>query len=95
MLPYLQLADAPAEPELAWLEEALHGRLLPGDGGLPLVDVLRLVPDVPVSVELRSRALMTGYTDPVERGRAILEATRRVLAAASGNQPGAAGDHSS
>ena len=82
LLPYLQLADAPSVPVHVWLEEALHGRLLPGDGDLPLADVLRIVPDVPVSVELRSRALMTGYPDPVERGRVILAATRRVLAAA-------------
>ncbi len=83
MFPYLQLADAPTEPTLEWLEEAVHGRLLPGDGELPLVDVLRLVPDVPVSIELRSRALMTAYPDPVERGRVILAATNRVLAAAA------------
>lgn len=82
MFPYLQLADAPTTPTLEWLEEALHGRLLPGDGELPLVDVLRIVPDVPISVELRSRALMTGYPDPVERARAILQATERVVAAA-------------
>lgn len=79
--PYLQLADATETMTLEWADEALNGRLLPGEGALPLVDVLRLVPDVPVSVELRSRALMTGYTDPVERGRVILEATNRVLAA--------------
>ena len=82
LLPYLQLADAPAVPEMAWRDEALHGRLLPGDGALPLVDVLRMVPDVPVSVELRSRALMTGYPDPVERAKVILAATRAVLLSA-------------
>jgi sugar phosphate isomerase/epimerase len=84
-LPYLQLADAPAEApaDLAGLRhEALHGRLLPGDGVLPLVDVLRAVPGVPVSVELRSAALMAAAPDPVDRARRVLEATRRVIAAA-------------
>lgn len=84
-LPYLQLADAVAEApsDLAGLrDEALHGRLLPGEGVLPLVDVLRAVPGVPVSVELRSAALMASAPDPVDRARRVLDATRRVIAAA-------------
>ena len=53
LLPYIQVADAPAS--LAdgsfggLVDEALHGRLLLGDGGLPLRDVLAAVPDVPLS----------------------------------------------
>jgi sugar phosphate isomerase/epimerase len=82
VLPYLQLADAPAAWGPDWRDEALHGRLLPGEGDLPLVDVLRVVADVPVSVELRSRALMDGYPDAVERARVVLAATARTLAAA-------------
>jgi sugar phosphate isomerase/epimerase len=81
--PYLQLADAPAEPPatdpVALIEEALHGRLLPGHGKLPLADLLAAVPDVPVSVELRSRELMTSFPDPVERARAVRTATERVV----------------
>ena len=82
-LPYIQLADAPAVPPDATLRgllhEAIDARLLPGDGGLPLVDVLRVVPHVPVSVELRSAALRTTYADPVERARVVLAATQSVL----------------
>jgi hypothetical protein len=37
------------------------------------------VPDVPLSFELRSRALLTAYPDPVERARAVLTAARRLL----------------
>src|SRR5207342_3182458 len=62
LLPYLQLADATAESPTTrdgLREEALHGRLLPGEGVLPLSETLAIVPTVPVSVELRSRALMT------------------------------------
>jgi sugar phosphate isomerase/epimerase len=83
LLPYLQLADAPAlvPSDLAGLrDEALHGRLLPGEGVLPLHDVLRAVPEVPVSVELRSSALMAAFPDPTERASAVLAATRSVLA---------------
>ena len=52
---------------------------LPGDGGLPLAETLAEVPDVPLSFELRSRALLTAYPDPVERARAVLTAARRLL----------------
>ena len=85
LFPYLQLADAPlilADPSMAGLrEEALFGRLLPGEGGLPLVETLRTVPNVPVSVELRSRALCEQYPDPVKRARQVLAATNRVISA--------------
>jgi sugar phosphate isomerase/epimerase len=80
LLPYLQIADAtaePADPSLAGLrEEALHGRLLPGHGALPLAELLAAVPDVPVSVEMRARQLMIDYPDPLERATAVLAATR-------------------
>jgi sugar phosphate isomerase/epimerase len=84
LFPYLQLADAPVmppDPTPAGLrEEALHGRLLPGEGDLDLAATLRAVPDAPVSVELRSRALMEQYPDAVERAKAVLTATQRCLA---------------
>ena len=48
----------------------LRAELLPAPN-LPLGDVLAAVPGVPVSVELRSRALMEGYPDPVERALVI------------------------
>ena len=79
LLPYLQLADATADPTESLCEEALHGRLLPGDGALPLRDVLNAVPQVPVSVELRSGPLVAAHPDPVDRARAVLRATRQVL----------------
>ncbi len=78
LLPYLQVADAPPrhpDPSVARLrDEALHGRLLPGEGELPLEAALAAVPDVPLSVELRSAALMAQYPDPVDRARAVRSA---------------------
>jgi sugar phosphate isomerase/epimerase len=83
LLPYLQIADAPAEPvdpSLAGLrEEALHGRLLPGQGDLPLTALLSAVPDVPLSVEMRSRQLVIDYPDPLQRATAILLATNSLF----------------
>jgi sugar phosphate isomerase/epimerase len=84
-LPYLQLADAgPVRPaDVTGLRvEALEGRLLPGEGVLPLVDVLRAIPGVPVSVELRSSRLTADVPDPVERARVVHAASAAVLARA-------------
>jgi len=82
LLPYVQLADAVADAPTDWeglRDEALHGRLLPGEGALPLDAMLAAVPAVPVSVELRSQALIDEFPDPVARARAVLQATRRVV----------------
>jgi sugar phosphate isomerase/epimerase len=83
LFPYLQLCDAPleiADPSMkSRLFEALHGRLLPGDGGLPLHELLLALPNVPISLELRSEKLRTDYPDPIERARALHAATTRFL----------------
>ena len=77
LLPYLQLADAPELPPDASLpglvDEALHGRQLLGDGRLDIASVLDTVPGVPLSFELRSRALVAAHPDPVDRARAVLD----------------------
>ncbi|MFM8847139.1 MAG: sugar phosphate isomerase/epimerase family protein [Actinomycetota bacterium] len=78
--PYLQIADAPIERPAdmsALFDEALNGRLLPGDGELPISDLLEAVPDVALSFEVRSRFLRATYSDPVARARIVLEAARR------------------
>ncbi len=83
LLPYIQVCDAPAAPAdttiPTLLHEALHGRLLPGDGSLPISELLAVVPDVPLSMELRSESLRNAFPDPVERARAVRTATERVL----------------
>ncbi len=82
--PYLQIADAPLDLEDPTFErllsEAVDGRLLPGDGDLPIRRVMeQLAPDIPISPEIRSAALRDGYPDPVDRARAILESCRSFL----------------
>ena len=83
---YAQFCDAVATaPEPAdypaILEEALDGRMMPGEGVLPLPALLEaLPPGLPLSVELRSKALRDGHPDPVARALHVLEGTRRWLA---------------
>ncbi|HKY82379.1 MAG TPA: TIM barrel protein [Sphingobium sp.] len=76
-------ADAPQPDDVpAIREEALDGRLMPGDGILPLQFLLRsLPPGLPLSVELRSRALRDAHPDPVARARHVRERTEAWLAA--------------
>lgn len=85
--PYAQFCDAPAHgpppsdvPEI--IREALDLRLMPGDGALPLDELLAALPlATPLSVELRSAALRDGHPDPADRARALLAATQRWFAA--------------
>lgn len=82
---YAQFCDAAAsgpspDDVPAIIEEALDGRLLPGEGALPLEGLLAALPAAtPLSIELRSRALREGWPDATDRARVLLEATRRFL----------------
>jgi sugar phosphate isomerase/epimerase len=85
-LPYLQIADAPdvvPTEFMALLDEALNGRLLPGEGALPITELLSTVPDVPLSFEVRSRHLREHFSDPVERARYLLDRCVTVIDASS------------
>jgi sugar phosphate isomerase/epimerase len=85
LIPYLQLCDATAaladgSPE-GLLDDALYLRRLPGDGELPLRDILsQLDPHLPLSMEIRSRELMQRFAgDAAGRARAVFQATQRFL----------------
>jgi sugar phosphate isomerase/epimerase len=85
LLPYAQLCDGPAalsEPDhQAFLVDAVDGHSAPGEGGLPLRQLLEVLPTgIPLSLEVRSRAYRDRYPDPVDRARAVLEQTQRFLA---------------
>lgn len=75
-----QLCDAPAKAPTdasGLLAEARGGRLMPGDGGLPLPRLVRaLPPETVISVELPST---TDPRPPADRARAILTATSALL----------------
>lgn len=75
LFPYLQICDASAERPIDFgglLDEALNGRLCPGEGSLPIVELLQAVPKVPLSFEVRSKFLRD-MTDPVERAKYLLK----------------------
>lgn len=82
---YAQFCDAPAampdrNDAKAIIEEAVDLRLMPGEGALPLVSLLAALPEhLPLSIELRSRALREIYPDANGRARALAAATRNFL----------------
>ena len=75
-----QISDAPLSPPLgrdALIAEARGGRLLPGEGGLPLGQIVAALPDTAViSVELPSTH---DHRPPLERASAIHSATMFLL----------------
>lgn len=80
-LRYVQLCDAvgagaASTPEAA-VREAVGHRLAPGDGDLPIADLLRRVPKgAPVSVEAPNPV---GRQDPEGWIRHLADATRRLM----------------
>jgi len=75
LFPYLQICDAVAERPTEFgelLDEALNGRLCPGEGSLPIAELMQAIPDVPLSFEVRSKFLRD-ITDPVERAKHLLK----------------------
>jgi sugar phosphate isomerase/epimerase len=83
LIGYVQLCDAPLQSGFpSYMEEALHERLPPGEGELPLLEFLRLVPrDVVVSVEVPRRSLAEAGLGPHARVAPVVEAARALLAA--------------
>jgi sugar phosphate isomerase/epimerase len=85
LLPYAQFCDAPAQrpdPENFddIITDAIDLRQQCGDGGLDLLAMYQALPaDIPLSIELRSKALRQGYPDAGERAQAVATATRRWL----------------
>ncbi len=80
--PYVQLCDGLldcADDHATLIHDALDLRSAPGDGELPLREMLAALPSVPYSLEVRSRHYRETYPDPVARGRAIRQATESFL----------------
>ncbi len=89
LLPYAQFCDAPAhrpDPNdfAAVITDAIDLREQCGMGALPLGELYRALPSgIPLSLELRSKALREAYPDATGRARSVMEATRAWFAAHS------------
>jgi sugar phosphate isomerase/epimerase len=79
---YVQLCDVPvtaANPD--YMEEAMTARMVPGEGELPLKDILAALPrDLVVSLEVPRLAEAQGGMSPYERLRPCVEAARQLIA---------------
>lgn len=79
-LSYLQLCDAPARAPADLYTEAIDGRLLLGDGDLPITELVDALPQhTALSMEVRSAALRSAFPDPVDRARRVLDASLSCL----------------
>jgi sugar phosphate isomerase/epimerase len=78
---YVQLCDVPLRrSHSTYMEEALHERLVPGEGELPLAEFVRLIPgNVVVSVEVPRRSLAAAGIGARQRVAPCIEAARALL----------------
>jgi sugar phosphate isomerase/epimerase len=64
----------------AYFVDAIDGRLVPGEGAIPVDAMVRALPaDLPISLEIRSRFYREQYPDPLERAKVILERSQNFL----------------
>jgi sugar phosphate isomerase/epimerase len=79
---YFQICDVPLVSTFeTYGEEARMHRRIPGDGELPLLDLLRIVPpDRIVGLEIPILSAALGGVGPFERLKPAVEATRALLA---------------
>lgn len=84
LIDYVQICDAPRQPRFeSYHEESMFERMVPGEGGLGLPELLKVLPQdrvYAIEVPLRSQAL--AGVGPHERLGRCVEATRRLLAEA-------------
>jgi sugar phosphate isomerase/epimerase len=63
-----------------YVEEAMFERMVPGEGELPLRDILSaLPPDIVIEVEVPRRSLELAGVSPIDRLRPCMKAGRRLL----------------
>ncbi|OBH80770.1 xylose isomerase [Mycobacterium scrofulaceum] len=79
---YAQLNDTTLRPRGGnYMEEAMYERMVPGEGELPLRDILSALPsDIVIELEVPRRSLALDGVTPIDRLRPCVEAARRLLA---------------
>jgi sugar phosphate isomerase/epimerase len=78
---YAQLNDTTLRPRTDnYMEEAMFERMVPGEGELPLRDIVSaLPPDIVIEIEVPRRSLALAGVSPIDRLRPCVEAARRLL----------------
>jgi sugar phosphate isomerase/epimerase len=78
---YAQLNDATVKPHNDnYAEEAMYERMCPGQGELPLHDIVAALPgDIVIGLEVPQRSLALAGVQPVDRLRPCVEAARAIL----------------
>lgn len=76
---YAQLCDAPrvAPAGLSYMDEAMFGRAVPGEGEFPLAEWIAALPaDCVIGLEVPQMALVRGDVTPEDHARRCVEAAR-------------------
>jgi sugar phosphate isomerase/epimerase len=78
---YAQLNDTTLQPRLDnYMEEAMFERMVPGEGELPLREILSVLPsDIVLEIEVPRRSLALAGVSPLDRMRPCVDAARRML----------------
>src|SRR5262249_11970642 len=86
---YVQLSDTTVKPRMkSYLREAMYERMAPGDGELPLAEILAAGPtDVVVGLEIPMRSLAEFGVGPMDRLRPCVAAARDLVARADAKAP--------
>jgi len=81
LIGYVRLCDAPLEPVVpSYAEESLFERMVPGEGELPLRDILSVLPAGRViGLEVPMRAAAEAGIGPQDRLRRCVDGVRRLL----------------
>jgi sugar phosphate isomerase/epimerase len=82
LIGYVQLCDAPLQATIAdYMEEAMFERMVPGEGELPLREILVGLPaGVVIGLEVPMRGSAEAGVGPHDRLRRCVEGARRLLA---------------
>jgi sugar phosphate isomerase/epimerase len=79
LIGYAQLCDVPLTGD-DYMTEAMFGRLVPGEGELPLADFVAALPkDIPIGLEIPMLAKAQAGVGPLERLCPAVEAARKLL----------------
>ncbi|WP_164088944.1 TIM barrel protein [Sphingorhabdus sp. YGSMI21] len=83
LLPYTQICDGKRDCAArfeAYLEDAVDLRSCPGEGALPVADIIRALPrDIALSLEIRSKAYRDRFPDATDRAIAVRGASLEYL----------------